>query len=831
MKPKARVRVQLAWSFGLALFVLGVAATPAAAISNPNGALSSRLLELAKPSVRAASPLRQAALLSVAPSGPGSLLREGNRVLLDVRYESGAASSLGGLEATGARVVAISRRYQVVTVAANLATLHAVAALPRVQGVEADLAPIVSAAPAVPSSSSACEGGSVVSEGVDQLHVGEARSDFAVNGAGVTVGILSDSFATATKAADGGGAIATDAAQDVASGDLPGPASPCAAQRTPVDDIHDYAPASASGEEPQATDEGRAMAQIVHDLAPGAALEFATAFPTEATFAESVKRLADTGARVIADDVSYLDEPFFQDGPAADAVNEAADRGIDYFSAAGNNNLNDSQGREIASWEAPEFRDAKSCPASLEANPELGAEHCMNFNPDPSGSPDTTFGIEIAAGATLSVDLQWAEPWYGVKSDIDAYLLNSEGKLIEGKLVGSNEDNLVTEKPFEFFQWENKSASNQSVQLVINHCSGSCNPQASVTSKPRLKFSLLENGGGVIETEYPMSSRGDTVGPTIFGHSGAVGAISVGAVNFNNSEEPEGYSSHGPVTHYFGPVNGTAAAAPLSEAATVSKPDISASDCVATTFFAVQEEGVWRFCGTSAATPHAAGVAALMLQADPSLTPPQLRAAMTATATPVGAFGPGAVGAGLLNAFGAVSRVVAPPTISITGAPKAVSRDRRPTFAFTANRPVGFSCAIDGEQPQSCSSPYAPPAPLGEGRHSFVVSGIDIGGHVGSGSANFSIETKRPSTFFIRHPRRILLTRKRRVRASFRFGSNQTGVSFLCRVDRGPLHACGRRISPVFAGGNHFVSVKARDAAGNVDATPAVFHFRVERRR
>ena len=84
------------------------------------------------------------------------------------------------------------------------------------------------------------------------------------------------------------------------------------------------------------------------------------------------------------------------------------------------------------------------------------------------------------------------------------------------------------------------------VQLAINRCSGTCNP-SQLPATPRLKFALLENGeAAVTETEYPTSAGGDTVGPTIFGHSGAEGAISVGAVRFNDSTAPEEYSSRGP---------------------------------------------------------------------------------------------------------------------------------------------------------------------------------------------------------------------------------------------------------------------------------------------
>ena len=47
----------------------------------------------------------------------------------------------------------------------------------------------------------------------------------------------------------------------------------------------------------------------------------------------------------------------------------------------------------------------------------------------------------------------------------------------------------------------------------------SCNKTASTTAKPRVKVRSLENGGGVSETEYPKSAGGDVVGPTVFGHA------------------------------------------------------------------------------------------------------------------------------------------------------------------------------------------------------------------------------------------------------------------------------------------------------------------------
>jgi hypothetical protein len=789
------------------------AATALAARSGEAG-LSPRLTELSQAATRSAPQSEQAARLSLAASGPGSLLRAGSRVLAEVRVEGGAAGAAEALRTAGAEIVDVSARYGTVTVAARPADLVRIGHVAGVTAVTGVLTPVVHGADC---------GGSVVSEGDVQLNAANARSSFGVDGSGVTVGILSDSF-------DRDLSAATHAAGDVASGDLPGAGSPCGSS-SPVDALDDS--------ESEGGDEGRAMAQIVHDLAPGAAIDFATAFTGEAAFAANIRALAAAGAKVIADDVSYFEEPFFQDGPVADAVNEVAAGGVSYFSAAGNDNLIDKKGRNIASWEAPGFRPAAECPAAIVALSEeveeaeeeksppppqgLHPTHCMDF--DPGAEEDETFGITVEAGQELALDLQWAEPWNGVGTDYDAFLLDEAGEVLEseGSPVLSIEDNVGgSQRPFEFLAWENEGPE-QEVQLVVNRFSG-----GSAGADRPLKLALMENGRGVSETEYPQSAGGDVVGPTVYGHAGAAGAIAVGAVRYSNPAQPERYSSRGPVTHLFGPVGGVVAAAAIPTQ-TIAKPDVAATDCGATTFFARLEAGVWRFCGTSAAAPHAAAVAALVRQADPAASAAQVRADLVATAHPVGAFGVDDVGAGLIDAYGAVEALALPPTIAITQAPPPLGRNRRPTIQFTANRPVAFTCSIDAGAAQPCSSSYTLPA-LGDGKHGIAVSGVDLGGRVGTSPvASFTIDTRAPRTTIAKHPPKLVRTHRLKVREAFRFRANEAGATFVCKIDRGLLRFCGSRISRRFDVGRHTVEVRARDAAGNIDRSPAVFHFRVKR--
>lgn len=805
----------------IAILALACALAPASAwaiASRPgDGALSPRLAELAKPSVRSAPPAKQAEELSLAAEGPGSLLRDGNRVLVDVRFDHGAAAGVDELRAAGAKIVNVSPRYQTVTVAAKLAELRELEDVPRVLGATEVLTPIVSA--------TGCAG-LVTSEGDSQLGAASAREAFNLDGGGVTVGVLSDSFDTA-------GSAPTHAGQDVASGDLPGSGNPCG-HANPVDVLDDYA---ANGpEEPEQADEGRAMAQIVHDLAPGTDIDFATAFKGELSFAANIHALANAGASVIVDDVSYLDEPFFQDGPVSVAANEVAGGDVAYFSAAGNNNLIDAEGRDIASWEAPQYRDSAGCPPPLVAFSEeveefeeekgivpsvgLEPEHCMDFDPGPGPSEkDEAFEINVEKDATLLVDLQWAEPWFGVGTDIDAYLFNPGGKPIG---VGVEDNVNGSEQPFEAVGWKNDTGAAVKVELVINRFSGSANP--------RLKFALLQNGGGVTSTEYSQSAGGDTVGPTIFGHNGASGAVTVGAVRYNATSAPEIYSSRGPLTNYFGPVAGTSPASPISPQ-TIQKPDLAATDCGLTTFFApTSTPSVYRFCGTSAAAPHAAAVAALMRQANPSLSLQQLRTALATTAKPVGGFGIDAVGAGLVDAFGAVSSVALPPTVSITQSPDALSKNRSPSIGFAANRPVSFTCSVDGGPLAPCTSPFVPATPLADGVHGFAVHAVDVASRGATAeTGSFRVDATPPKTFFRKHPRKVIRTRHRRAKAVFRFRSNEAGVRFICRVDDGLPHFCKARFVRRFGIGPHALRVRASDAAGNFDRSPAIYRFRVKR--
>ena len=151
-------------------------------------------------------------------------------------------------------------------------------------------------------------------------------------------------------------------------------------------------------------DERTAILEIVHDLAPGADLLYATALGGRAAFAANIVALQEAGADVIVDDVQYFVEPVFQDGVVAAAVETVTAAGALLFSAAGN-------GGSLAKgtsgvWEG----DFAWSGSSYRGNPAhaFGGGAIRNA---------------VVEDAPFLFSLFWSDPQGGSANDYDFYLL------------------------------------------------------------------------------------------------------------------------------------------------------------------------------------------------------------------------------------------------------------------------------------------------------------------------------------------------------------------------------------------------------------------------
>jgi hypothetical protein len=638
-RPVTRRHAAAAFSLLLALSALAIvpSSRSATAVDAKADKLSPRLATLAA-GATFASPRAEAKALSVPSSGFGSLVTQPDgRVLVYIRTGDTSSAGVAGLRARGAQIVDVSPEYSTVTAAIAPGALSNVAADPAVVYVMEVLAPQVGAlsagqtrAVAAVASPNVCA--PIISEGDTLMNVATARSANHVNGTGEKVGILSDSF-------NRGSGVATHESDDVAHGELPGPGNPCGFP-TPVDVTKD-------GGGFGLTDEGRAMAQIVHGLAPGAGLVFRSVVDGELDFADQIDNIRADGADVIVDDVFYPNEPFFQDGPIANAARAATAAGVPYFTAAGNSNVF-AGGNNVSSYEAPAYRPAL-CPVPF--NPGEVVLDCHDF--DTTGATGTSDAITVKPNGGFALDLQWAEPRGAVATDLDVFVINASGTVLAKSISKST----AAGQPVEVLGWGNASASPQTVRIVVARYSGS--------ATPRLKFVFI-GSGGIDSVQYNSSTNGDVVGPSILGHSGTSGIGTTAAIPYDDSTTPEDFSSRGPVTHYFQPTPSTAT---LSGPEVVAKPDFAGTDGVRTSFFAERIGSNWRFYGTSAAAPHAAAIGALLKSKNSRLTPAEVMAAMHDTARSVANNGTAdAVGGGYLDANAALTGVPERP-----GRPRAVA--------------------------------------------------------------------------------------------------------------------------------------------------------------
>jgi hypothetical protein len=542
----------------------------------------------------------------------------GGTVSVDIKSTSLSPALLDAIKAGGGAVKSTSTREGAVRADIPLSAVDGIAARADVKSVKPAVQATTWSTPAPQGTKtlSAALVGAVTSEG-DRAHGADtARTTYGVSGAGVKVCVLSDGV--------------NSLAKSQASGEL---------------DAVDVLPGQAGN-----GDEGTAMLEIVHDLAPNAALGFATAFTSETSFADNIRALRTTsGCTIIVDDVSYFDESPFQDGPVAQAVNDVTAAGALYFSSAGNSgNLTDGTS---GYWEG-NYVNSRTRLSGI-----TGTAHDFD-----SGSATQVYDPISAGSLGKPVTLFWSDPLGGSANDYDLYILDAAGNV-----VASSEDAQTgVENPFEI---ATVPSTGSGYKLAVVKYSG---------ANRFLALNVIRGRFTATDTLKAFSTNGVTAG-----HSAAAAAFSVAAApaaaafgrpleagdpanpagpypgQFSAASRWERFSSDG-ARHIFYDASGAAITpgnVTATGGATRAKPDITAADGASTSVAGFQP-----FYGTSAAAPHAAAIAALLLSGRPTATPDEIRTALVSSATDVGAPGFDTVtGAGIVMAGPALAALGVQP--------------------------------------------------------------------------------------------------------------------------------------------------------------------------
>ncbi len=538
----------------------------------------------------------------------------------------------------------------------------------------------------LPVTAGGSDAGSVQSEGVLAHGIPLAFSSGASTGEGVDVGVVSTSINRV-----GGGVGSSQA-----SGDLP--------ETVTVLKEDD-------GANPD--DEGRAMAEIIFDGAPGIdSILFASGIVGgPAGKADSIDQLVAAGAEVIADDIFWLNEPFFSDGVTAQAVDRAKDAGVTYLASAGN--------RARQSWEGTYQNNAGS--HDFDPGPGVDTVQTLASVPPVSGS--------LPNGGFIQLVIQWDEVWGTAQSDFDLELVRANGNPLPCSVANVNpsgglDDNPVTGFPAEIVTWQNNcDPGNINVALKIERLSGS--------SSPFMKYIARGNFGSFQIAEFATDSN--TVNPDA---ASARGALTVGAVDALDPglDTPEPFSSRGPTMKLFDQ-NGVRLPAPEVR----QKPELAAADGVSTSV-----PGFEAFFGTSAAAPSAAAIAAVLRSSNPNANADEIERMMTDPANAIDCTESAQIpdpdcGAGFLladRAFSSLDRDG--PLVNPKFSP-AKPNGRRGWYT----RKVGLEWEISDPQSSLLSQDCPPTTVSKDGIETFTCV-VTSGGGTTSAAVRIKLDTVKP---------------------------------------------------------------------------------------
>jgi subtilase family protein len=574
---------------------------------------------------------------------------QGGLISLDL-YANDGASLQRSLTALGARN--IKSHGPLVSAQVPVSALGQLAALPALRFAIPSLARVRVASQ-----------GDVVSQGDVSLGSNTVRATTGLDGAGVTVGVMSDSY-QCNPAPFVPGAPTTTAAQDEATQDVP-----------PGVEVLDNGPCPGS-------DEGRGMVQLVHDVAPGAAQKFHTAFNSLVDFADGILELQEAGSDVIVDDVIYFAENMFSDGIIAQAADLAVARGAAYFSSAGN------QARQ--SYEST-YRETTVSINGGGNNNGNGAPFVLPVHDfDPGAGTDTLQKVHVtpdAGGQALVIfSLQWDQPFLsstayaqatdpngaaprGATGDLDMLIYTDKGVLVPRcppgvstgitcQLAGTRNVGGDAVDLTLLFVGGPKSKTNDFFIRIA---------RVAGQAPAHVKYVMFEQQGTIDVLEH------DTQSGTAYGHANAANVASIGASSWYLTEEFDAYfsslvqdapgacipaclndfSSAGGIPTYLDKYG-----APLAAPVVRPNPRVTGPDGGNTTFFLADSsfddddgdgcnsptstfitpcldnpaDELPNFFGTSASAPHVAGVAALMLQKNGGLTAPTIYGIFRSTA-------------------------------------------------------------------------------------------------------------------------------------------------------------------------------------------------------